>query len=902
MENPTQETEAAFESTYYYKAELNASGSWKHALSIAPGVYDQYGHMNTTGHTYMVMEPAIDGHYELEATPTHPMLNGLTHNENDPNTIKDMVDVYDYDLASLVVTNSDSYPPTYEQDAQNSSVYSVANTLKAGINIRKELVGLTEAQQLAFRDEYFTVKVTLEKNGSPVFDAVDGGGAVGYRIYAPAAIPDGATVTPEGAEGDAVTSYRINDITYTKNNDGTSGFTARGPIGTDGTVTLKIRECDSLRIVNVPMGTNYTVEEVEADIPSQFSYKETYWEVKKNDTIYDNKSDTVTDNVINETIVPDAENNVVVRNKTNPGALKITKVVVDETDSTGTYIDGNYVFKVSSKMTITSGGSTIPAVVKYVMITVNSGNVVSYRIADTADALETTDAQEVTENDRFALVSDLLEGDYDIEEVNKNGLMLTGMSRGDNSTEAVNEDDGIVTVHVTAGDINAGETSAQATFTNTYYNNDGPDKIALDIVKTFSGILSLSEVPDSTNGFEVVVGYTLDGQEKTITLKKEENETNLDGIKIVSTTNGLSISWHITSIPTEAKDFKIKEVNYDGVPGYDFITAVLDGADITDTAGEWHDMSVIAPTATLSNVTTERHTPDSETNLRYEIQDADILLSKLTANEGTLIISKTSLNTIEREAVMKGWPKQGGFKKPGIFFSIEDHPDGFSFGNKTIKFSEKDGKTYVTFTSNVAAQEAVFAVSYDSHAELNNASLTNTYTRATLDIVKVKANDPNTKLPGAQFTIRKIKDTLGANDIQYDGEESEPVITGEDGDARFEGITKGYYEIKETKAPDGYGFIGDNCFSIKVENGVISLLEKDLTKNPSEWDATKTMVENVTFTAASDTDDAKVQVENSPGAILPSTGGPGTNALYNLGTLLIALAGAGLLHMKRRKA
>ena len=42
-------------------------------------------------------------------------------------------------------------------------------------------------------------------------------------------------------------------------------------------------------------------------------------------------------------------------------------------------------------------------------------------------------------------------------------------------------------------------------------------------------------------------------------------------------------------------------------------------------------------------------------------------------------------------------------------------------------------------------------------------------------------------------------------------------------------------------------------------------------------------------------------VENTPGASLPSTGGPGTNLLYLFGSMLVMLAGAGFVLQNRRK-
>ncbi len=295
-------------STYYKKVTLYKDNDWKATVSIAPGIYDQDGKLKTTGHDYSVLEPEIDGHYELEAVPIHPMLDGRTH-DNDAQ-IRDMVDIYDPNNLSVFKTGEDG-----------NCVYSVANTLKAGINIKKELDVTDEQRGYLNTNEYFTIKVELkDQEGHPVYSTTDGGGAVGYRISAPPEVPTGAEVLPTGATGNDVTSYTINGVTYTyyenKDENGvvtSTGFNARGLINEDGTISLKIRECDTIRIVNVPMGTRYTVEEI-VDSSSNFVFKEVRWEVKKENIIFEGKTNTFNDPKITETIVPDAENNVVFKN------------------------------------------------------------------------------------------------------------------------------------------------------------------------------------------------------------------------------------------------------------------------------------------------------------------------------------------------------------------------------------------------------------------------------------------------------------------------------------------------------------------------------------------------------------------------------------------------------------
>lgn len=164
-----------------------------------------------------------------------------------------------------------------------------------------------------------------------------------------------------------------------------------------------------------------------------------------------------------------------------------------------------------------------------------------------------------------------------------------------------------------------------------------------------------------------------------------------------------------------------------------------------------------------------------------------------------------------------------------------------------------------------------------------------------LDIIKVDETDGSKKIPGAQFTIQKIKQTFTANDVEYDGAESDPITTNGQGEAQFTGITKGYYEIHESKIPDGYVSTSDGCFYIKVDEGQIKLLDKDLSiKDLSNWVATKTVVGNVSLTAKTAT------VKNTPGAALPNSGGPGTKHFYILGALMTALAGVWYVMRRRR--
>ena len=81
---------------------------------------------------------------------------------------------------------------------------------------------------------------------------------------------------------------------------------------------------------------------------------------------------------------------------------------------------------------------------------------------------------------------------------------------------------------------------------------------------------------------------------------------------------------------------------------------------------------------------------------------------------------------------------------------------------------------------------------------------------------------------------------------------------------------------------------------------MIYLLKKKAGFDPKNW-TTETVVDNVTLSAASETTDAQVQVENEPGVELPHTGGPGTEAYLTLGALMAVGAGAVLIRRKLKR-
>ena len=150
-----------------------------------------------------------------------------------------------------------------------------------------------------------------------------------------------------------------------------------------------------------------------------------------------------------------------------------------------------------------------------------------------------------------------------------------------------------------------------------------------------------------------------------------------------------------------------------------------------------------------------------------------------------------------------------------------------------------------------------------------------------IDITKVIAGT-ETALPGAEFVLYKLVDGVkyyyvyNAADSEHpykwvswttDIDQATKVISGPDGKASFYGVEAGTYYVLETAAPKGY-----NMLDAAIE---VTITEDDVNA------------------------DYPLNVENSTGSELPSTGGIGTTIFYVIGGLL--MVGAAVLLIVRKK-
>ena len=152
-----------------------------------------------------------------------------------------------------------------------------------------------------------------------------------------------------------------------------------------------------------------------------------------------------------------------------------------------------------------------------------------------------------------------------------------------------------------------------------------------------------------------------------------------------------------------------------------------------------------------------------------------------------------------------------------------------------------------------------------------------------LDINKTKAGT-DARLAGAKFKLYKDSTNSEANVVKVEGTNGNYVVDPTSDNTVFEsvasiddknynlhvnGLAAGTYYLVETEAPAGFNKLTD---PIKVN------IAKSATGDVNDWTLSKNDDKE---------DDKIIDVENSTGSILPSTGGMGTIAFTVVAALLV---------------
>ena len=179
-----------------------------------------------------------------------------------------------------------------------------------------------------------------------------------------------------------------------------------------------------------------------------------------------------------------------------------------------------------------------------------------------------------------------------------------------------------------------------------------------------------------------------------------------------------------------------------------------------------------------------------------------------------------------------------------------------------------------------------------------------------LDVTKVEKGNANNKLKDAEFKLRNSANKWVQ--VNTDGkvtgwgnteDEGSTLKSGENGLFKVIGLDDGVYYLKETKAPQHYNLLSNE----------IQLTIAAATSNGQTWESGKPedaltvlsiKVGDATESAEGDRDKAIVSmnVENSKGSTLPTTGGMGTTIFYVVGSILVLGAAILLITKKRMSA
>ena len=221
----------------------------------------------------------------------------------------------------------------------------------------------------------------------------------------------------------------------------------------------------------------------------------------------------------------------------------------------------------------------------------------------------------------------------------------------------------------------------------------------------------------------------------------------------------------------------------------------------------------------------------------------------------------------------------------------------------------------------------------DTTATGDGATTTYTNNRILIDIKVIKINEDTrtnatpTKLGSAEFQLYKY--TGSTYTVYPDEAGSKKTTSSEAGDGygtlTFNGLPDGQYKLVETKSPDGFVKQENNDIYFDVVNGVVTRYVGAYTGTARDTEAPikesdvvigeSSEVAQITYTKATDAVEADPEhnveaqdaapatftVGNTPGAALPNTGGPGTNLIYLIGSILLAFAGGGLLMRRKRR-
>lgn len=424
---------------------------------------------------------------------------------------------------------------------------------------------------------------------------------------------------------------------------------------------------------------------------------------------------------------------------------------------------------------------------------------------------------------------------------------------------------------------------------------DQEDKPFIEVTKTFKGLTKdqIRELAEASSPYTITLIHTEANTNKTLTMNVSELDKILQGSDVEKV-------WTYTWKLEDCLDgtYKVSESNY-SKEGYD-VTVTVNGRQVTD----WTDFSVATKQATISEYKQSgKTTPCSPKE--FTIGKVNLIVAKLTANEGYFVWTSTPVSISERKEIVKlinnkidgiegiGFSPEAVLEKC-YFYSGNGIIDTLVFRNGEIKY---DGKDKLTFDA--SKQWSMFAAGTYTFTETQNAEIqiTNTYSEQTADLDLIKTSVAGTKFDGAEFKLYKknAEETYELQEFAYTDEsgnsqtrETIQVINTEESKAELKNLQSGQYYLEEVKAPEACMLLADKIY-FKQEKGEITLTDKDgneLANQPTMW------------TLSNSDGKYTLTVKNEIVYDLPSTGHTG---IFNILMSGILLMFAGILIIYKMK-
>ena len=443
------------------------------------------------------------------------------------------------------------------------------------------------------------------------------------------------------------------------------------------------------------------------------------------------------------------------------------------------------------------------------------------------------------------------------------------------------------------------ESSDGKTTTILNKKKDQEDKPFIEVTKTFEGLTKaqIRELAEASSPYTITLTHIETNTTKPLTMDVSELDSILQGSDDEKV-------WTYTWKLEDCLDgtYKVSENNYNK-EGYD-VTVTVNGQQVTN----WTDFSVGTKQATISKYKQSGKTTTCSPK-EFTIGKVNLIVAKLTANEGYFVWTNTPVSISERKEIVKlindkidgikgiGFSSEAELQKC-YFYSGNGITDTLVFRNGEIKY---DGQAKLTFDA--SKQWTMFAAGTYTFKETQNAEIqiTNTYSEQTadLDLIKTSTSVAGTKFDGAEFKLYKKNDE-GAYELQKfeytdksgkdQTRETIQVINTDGSEAELKNLQSGQYYLEEVKAPEACMLLADKIY-FKQEKGKITLTDKGgnvLADSPTMWTLSGT--------------DGKytLTVKNEILYSLPSAGGTGIY-LYMIGGMLLMFAAVWILYKNKCK-